>query len=80
MRLKPAEYVISLFGGVRKLARLIDRSPASVSKWTKSKKRRGCDGRVPGPAQSIILCVAREMKLDLNEMDLISGRNVRKKN
>ena len=62
-----AELVISLFGGVRKLARAIGRDPAAISRW----KKRGV---VPTSMQWIILELAWERGLDLTERDLIFGR------
>ena len=64
-----ADLVISLFGGVRKLARAIGRDPAAISRW----KKRGV---VPTSMQRIILELAWERGLDLTERDLIFGREL----
>lgn len=39
MIIKPAEYVIKVFGGVRETARKIKRDPASVSRWQSPKSK-----------------------------------------
>ncbi len=77
--MSPAEYVIHIFGGVRKCAREINRSPSSVSKWQAPKERRGCGGNIPSGAQRIILDRAKKLGLDLTADDLINGRKVKKK-
>lgn len=74
--LSPADWVIHVFKGVRKTARAIGRSPASVSKWAKSKDRRGSGGLIPANSQRRILEQARKYGLDITEHDLIWGRNL----
>ena len=76
--MSPAEYVIYVFGGVRKTARAIGRSPTTVSKWPKPNNKKGSDGRVPGTAQAIVLEIAKKMKLDIKPEDLLYGRKVKK--
>jgi len=76
MQLSPAQYIIYVFGGVRKAGLAIGRSAAAISKWNKSKKNKGTDGRIPGPAQMDILNVAMRRKLDITADDLIHGRKV----
>lgn len=76
MQLTPAEYVISVFKGVRATARAIGRSPSSVCKWRRDKDRAGTDGQIPRCAQVALLLKAREMGLDLTAEDLIFGRAV----
>lgn len=74
--LTPAEYVILVFKGVRATARVLGRSPSSVSKWTKSKELRGTDGNVPSSAARAILSIARERCLDITPNDLLNGRTI----
>lgn len=76
MHLSPAEYVIRVFKGVRATARVLGRSPSSVSKWTKSRANRGTDGQIPRAAMWPLLAKAREMELDLSPNDLLLGREV----
>lgn len=76
MHLTPAQYVIRVFKGVRSTARILGRSPSSVSKWTKPKSSRGTEGKVPGPAQHIIIKKAQELKLDITANDLLFGRDI----
>ena len=65
--ISPAEHVILVFGGVRKTARAVGRTPGSVSKWLKS-------GVVPVRSQLVILRIAKRRKLDIFASDLIIGR------
>jgi hypothetical protein len=77
MHLKPSEYVVKVFGGVRATARAIGRCPASVSKWSDKRKNRGCDGNIPSRAQRIILDIAKRKKMDITPSDLINGRLIK---
>jgi len=77
--LSPAEYVIRVFGGVRKTARAVGRSPASVSKWRAKKKNNGSGGRIPTAAAERILSIAKETGLDITPFDLLCGRKVDRK-
>lgn len=76
MHLTPAQYVIRVFKGVRATARVLGRSPSSVSKWTKPKSARGTDGQIPGTAQRTIIEKARELRLDITANDLLFGRDI----
>jgi hypothetical protein len=75
MHLSPAQYVVRVFGGVRKAARAIGRAPGAVSAW-KAPKPHGCDGRVPASAMKCILRAAQAQGLDITERDLIHGRKI----
>lgn len=79
MQMTPAEYVISVFQGVRATARALGRSPSSVSKWQKPREMRGCGGNIPGAAQRLILDLARKRGLDITPDDLINGRRTSKR-
>lgn len=79
MQLSPAEYVISIFKGVRATARAIGRAPASVSNWRRSVKEGGTGGQIPSAAQRKILQLARIHKLDITPNDLAFGRDVKTK-
>lgn len=76
LRVSPAEYVISVFGGVRKVARAIGRDPASVSRWRRAAGQKGTDGRIPSKAQQELLAKAQALGLDLTPDDLLLGREV----
>lgn len=73
-RLTPAEYVISVFGGVRATAKAIGRTPSCITKWKKPKKLKGCGGRVPSIAQGLILTLAVKRNLPITAEDLLCGR------
>lgn len=74
--LTPAQYVIRAFGGVRKLARELKKSPSTVSRWPKPKERGGSGGRIPSDEQLAILELATRRGLDVTASDLIYGRKI----
>jgi hypothetical protein len=69
--LTPAECVIRAFGGVRKTAKAIGRTPSNISKWT-----RRCEGVIPEKTVRTVLEQAEAMGLDLTARDLILGRKI----
>jgi hypothetical protein len=71
MELSPAEYVVLVFKGVRATARVVGRTPSSISKW-----RTTGNGSVPSSLQKKILDKAAEYSLDITPSDLIFGRHV----
>jgi len=71
--LTPSKLVILLFGGVRPLARLLNKTQSSVSKWQKSD-----DGDVPGKCHRQILDLAKKRGVDLSAEDLVFGRVIEK--
>jgi hypothetical protein len=77
MHLNPAQYVVKVFGGVRKTAREIGRSPSSVSKWNKPVAAKGLGGEIPRLSQRAVLHVAKIKKLDITAEDIIFGRDVK---
>jgi len=77
MHLCPAEYIIHAFGGVRKTARAIGRTPSAISKWRKYKDRNGKIGGIPRCTHDKILAVARKTGIDITTEDLINGRNTK---
>jgi hypothetical protein len=58
-----------MFGGVRKLARALNRDPAAVSRWQKS-------GIVPTSIQRRLLEMAWERGIDITAHDIVFGREV----
>lgn len=67
----PADKCIDAFGGVRALARALDRNPSSIVRWRKSKDDGGSAGAVPSGLQGRILALAQERNLPLTAEDLI---------
>jgi hypothetical protein len=65
----PVEIVLAAFGGVRKLAKVIDRDPAAVCRWRKS-------GMVPNNMQRKVLEVAWERGIAITAHEMIFGRKV----
>lgn len=70
----PAAVAVEAFGGVRALARALDKAPSSVSRWSKSRRRGGSAGAIPTSAISEILKVAGEKGIKLTPDDLVLGR------
>jgi len=67
-RMKPAEVIISKFGGINPMARALGHVNAStVQGW---KKR----GFIPSRQQSVVLAKARELKIDISEGDFFDGK------
>jgi hypothetical protein len=69
----PADIVISRFGGVRPLARLLSKDPSTIHRWRMPAAKGGLDGRVPSAVQVRLLDLARERGVALSAAELISG-------
>ncbi|CAB4131126.1 hypothetical protein UFOVP126_46 [uncultured Caudovirales phage] len=67
----PADKCITAFGGVRALARALERNPSSVVRWRKPKDEGGSNGAVPSALQGRILAIAQARGLSLSAEDLI---------
>ena len=67
----PADKCIAAFGGVRALARALERNPSSVVRWRKPKDEGGSNGAVPSSLQGRVLAIAQERGLNLTAEDLI---------
>lgn len=65
----PVELVITMFGGVRKLAKCIGRDPAAVSRWRKN-------GLVPTQVQRKVLEAAIAREISITAHDIIYGREI----
>lgn len=75
--LRPADFIIFYFGGLRPAARAIGRSHASINKWRRRQKDGGCDGFIPRKAMHIILNLAAKKGYKIEALDLLLGRVVR---
>lgn len=69
----PADIVISRFGGVRPLARLLGKDPSTIHRWKQPAEKGGLDGRVPSAVQRRLLELAREHGVALTPADLVLG-------
>ena len=63
----PVDLAIDAFGGVRSLARAVERDPAAVSRWQKK-------GLIPSGLHYRILALAREHDLAFQVEDLVDWR------
>lgn len=77
--MNPAELVISRFGGVRPLARLLGLDHSSISRWTK-KKPRGLGGLIPSRLHGPLLDLAATQKVALTAEELIRGNGAEAEN
>ena len=69
MKQTPYEVLISEFGGVRSLARAIDRNPGAVNKWRKR------DGTIPSSIQRKVLETAWDRGIRITAHEIIFGRD-----
>jgi hypothetical protein len=71
--MSPADYVITLFGGVRPLARAIHVDHSTVSRWRKPISEKGTGGDVPTRQIRKILAAAKVAGLPIDRARLIGG-------
>ena len=76
--MKPADYIIHIFGGVRPTARALNRAPSSVTAWRWPRKRKGLNHTIPSALHQKILKIAKDEGLDITASDLIYGRDTKK--
>ena len=69
----PADIVISRFGGVRPLARFLEKDPSTIHRWKQPKEKGGLEGRVPSSVQTDLLRLAGEQGIELTTNDLVMG-------
>lgn len=65
--LQPARGVIDLLGGCRPMARALDISPSTITRWASP---AGCKGRIPQRYWNELLALARSRGLALSLHDL----------
>lgn len=63
--MEPATSVIEICGGVKAVARMVNRDQTRVRRWTYSKARGGTDGLIPAECQAQLLTAARAEGVDL---------------
>lgn len=71
----PADIVITRFGGVRPLARLLGKDPSTIHRWKMPASKGGLNGRVPSSVQLPLLELARQRGIALTADELINGDN-----
>ena len=67
-----ATRIISKFGGVTKVAKLVKINASSVHRWTYPKKRGGTGGIIPTRHQDKLLAKARENGVELSPADFFA--------
>ena len=70
MIVQPASLVVTIFGGKRRLARLLGVSPATIRKWGDA------GGHIPAKKQRVLLDIAEKNGLHLTADDIVRGREV----
>ena len=63
----PVELAINEFGGIRELARSINRDPAAVCRWKRS-------GNIPSAIQRKLLQTAWDRGIQLSAHDIVFGK------
>lgn len=69
MYLTPPKLAVAVFGGVRALARAINRDPAAVSRWARGE-------HIPGHLLRLVHEKAKERGLELTCDELVYGAEV----
>ena len=67
-QLTPVQLAINEFGGLRKLARSINRDPAAISRW------KSTHGNIPSSIQRKLLTAAWDRGIEISAYDVIFGR------
>lgn len=80
--MSPAQYVVKIFGGVRETARLLNRSPSSVTRWNRYRGTGSTYGQIPIKVRKTILEIAAKKDLPISCENLEFGYPVtlKKKN
>lgn len=76
---RPADFVISYFGGLRPAARAIGVHHSSLNKWRWSEEDGGCDGFIPRKVMHRILDLAEKHNWKITAVDLILGKIIHEK-
>ena len=71
VHLTGAQYAVRLFGGVRKLARILHRHPSTISRWS---SRNDSVLRIADCRH--LLALASDYGYDLSPADMINGREI----
>lgn len=65
--LNNANFIIQQFGGVKQLAKAINKDPATIYRWTYPKDKQGTGGRVPSSALNSIIDAAKVLNISLDQ-------------
>lgn len=76
MKLTPVQVVIQAFGGVRKTAKALGKTPQCICMWQTPRGKGGTGGLVPAQVQQQILAIALERNLDISPAELVIGREI----
>jgi len=62
-----ALFIIKQFGGIKALAKAINKDPATIYRWTYTRSKGGTDGIIPSSAQQKISEAARLLNISISE-------------
>jgi len=62
-----AHFIIRQFGGVKQLAKAINKDPATIYRWTYPKNKNGTDGLIPSSALSRISEAAKRLNIPIEQ-------------
>ena len=65
--LNDANSIISQFGGVKKLAKAINKDPATIYRWTYPKSKNGTGGLIPSSALNKVIDAAKRLNIQLKQ-------------
>lgn len=68
--MQPARKVVDLFGGCRKLARVLAINPSTISRWTASSAVKGTNGHIPQKYWGRIIVAAQDEGFTVTVNDL----------
>ncbi|MEW5008316.1 MAG: amino-acid N-acetyltransferase [Cycloclasticus sp.] len=60
-----AKFIIEQFGGIKALAKAINKDPATIYRWTYAKHKGGTGGLIPTSANNRICEAARRLNIDI---------------
>lgn len=72
--MQPAVDVIKQFGGCRSLAKALEISPSTISRWATSSVNKGTNGKIPQKYWSEIMVAGQKIGKPISLSDL-SGLN-----
>lgn len=73
--MSPADYVISVFSGVRATARALDCDHSTISRWRKARSEGGTGGEIPTRRIRQIIGAAAKLGLHVDITKLLPVHN-----
>ncbi|WP_288076440.1 carph-isopro domain-containing protein [Pseudomonas sp.] len=70
---QPARYIVERLGGCRKVARMLDIHPSTISRWMTPVINRGTGGRIPQKYWAQIMAHSKATGIDIATSDLFAA-------